>query len=75
MGAVVKQGAPWSPAEVEQLESMLSEQIALRDIALQLGRTEKAIQAKFYGLERARNGPKAGKRLQRRTNGASFFLS
>ena len=74
MGAV-QQGSPWSPAEIEQLETMLSEQVALTEIAVRLGRTEKAVEAKFYGLQRQRHGPKAGKRLQRRTNGASFFLS
>jgi hypothetical protein len=75
MSAVSKHRAPWSPAEVEQLESMMSEQIALTEIAVRLGRTEKAVETKFNGLHRQRHGPKAGKRLQRRTNGASFFLS
>jgi hypothetical protein len=75
MGAVVKQGAPWSPADVEQLELMMSKQTALAEIAVQLGRTEKAVEAKVNGLQRLRNGSKAGKRLQRRSSGASFFLS
>jgi hypothetical protein len=44
MTAVDKRGAPWSPAEVEQIESMMSEQIALTEIAVQLGRTEKAVE-------------------------------
>jgi hypothetical protein len=32
MGAVVKQGAPWTPTDVEQLELMMSKQIALTEI-------------------------------------------
>ena len=75
MSAARKHRAPWSSAEVEQLESMMSEQIDHKEIAALLGRTEKAIEAKFSELQRQRYGHKAGKRLQRRSNGASFFLS
>ena len=53
---------------------MLSEQAGLTEIALQLARTEKAVQAKAYAIKRQRDGPKE-RRLQRRYNGTSFFLS
>ena len=70
-----KHGMLWSLAEIEQLESMMSEQVALPEIAVQLGRTEKAVEAKFSDLHRRRHGRKPGKREQRRETGASFFLS
>jgi hypothetical protein len=75
MSALGSHRTRWSPAEVERLESMLSEQADLTEIALQLGRTEKAVEAKAYSIKRQRNGRKAGKHHQRRLSGASFFLS
>lgn len=74
MGVVGKHGTPWSSAEIEQLESMLSKETDLKHIALQLGRTEKAIETKAGAIKRQRN-PSRGKRHQRRNSGASFFLS
>ena len=74
MSAAGKHGTLWSPAEVEQLESMLSKQVDLTEIAAQLGRTQKAVETKISTIQRQRYGPKGG-RQQRRYNGASFFLS
>lgn len=74
MSIVGKHGTPWSSAEIERLESMLSKQIGLKDIASQLGRTEKAIDAKAHAIRRQRN-PTQKKHYQRRISGASFFLS
>ena len=74
MSSLVKRGTPWSLAEVEQLETMLSGQFKSLEIANQLGRTEKAVKSKIYAIRRQRNRPKSG-RQQRRHNGASFFLS
>jgi hypothetical protein len=73
MSDVGKHRTPWSSAEIEQLESMWSKQ-NLKDIALKLGRTEKAIEAKALAIQRQRN-PSRGKHYQRRNSGASFFLS
>ena len=75
MSAVSRHRAPWSPAEVKQLESMWSQHSGLPAIAVQLGRTEKAVEAKIQAIRRQRDGPKAGKQLRRRSNGALFFLS
>jgi hypothetical protein len=70
-----RHGAPWSAADLAQLELMVSQQTALSEIAAQVGRTERAIQARLWKLERQRNrGPRSA-RNQRRHNGASFFLS
>jgi hypothetical protein len=67
--------APWSQEEVAQLETMTRAQADFKEIAGRLRRTEKAIEAKFYALNPKGIGPKAGKRQERRSKGASFFLS
>jgi hypothetical protein len=54
---------------------MMRAKVDLKDITARLGRTEKAIEAKFYSLHPRGSGPKAGKRQERRSKGASFFLS
>ena len=70
-----KGGQPkfWSTTDIAQLDSMMSQQIDPKEIASQLGRTKRAVQAKFWALQRQRNGPT--KRQQRSYNRASFFLS
>jgi hypothetical protein len=68
-------GAPWSAADLAQLDLMMSEGIDRSKIAAQFGRTEAAIQTKFAALQRLKNPSRRNGRLQRRHNGASFFLS
>jgi hypothetical protein len=75
MSAAGKHGTRWSAAEVGQLEAMVIQQIDLTEIAFRLRRTEKAVQAKLWGLRLRRPDGRGLKRKQRREKGASFFLS
>ena len=75
MTAVAKHGTRWSSAEAAQLEAMVIQQIDLAEIALRLGRTEKAVQAKLWKLRLRQPARGVLKRKLRREKGASFFLS
>jgi hypothetical protein len=77
MGGRGERSRPWSAVDVSRLESMITEQLERHEIAAQLDRTEHAVQAKVAALRR-QQGTSAvgvGRRGQRRSNRASFFLS
>ncbi|MBA3511580.1 hypothetical protein [Sphingomonas sp.] len=75
MPALRNHGRLWSASDIAELKSMVAQQIELREIAAQLGRTEEAVATKLYGLYGRHTTRVSGKRQQRRRNGASFFLS
>jgi hypothetical protein len=67
---------PWTESDIAQLKSMVAQGVHKQQIAVALGRTQGAVEVKFYQLKRNQAGPtKNRKAQQRRRTGASFFLS
>jgi hypothetical protein len=72
----VARNKPWSTEDLARLQALAAQGDGKREIALALGRTQQAVEAKLWRLRgQPIDRPSNGKARKRRSGGASFFLS
>lgn len=65
----------WSPQDIAKLKLLIDQRLNRDEMAVELGRTQRAVEAKAHQLRRLEAKGAASRRQQRRKNGAQFFLS